>query len=99
MIRNGVGLAAFGGADACLWGAKETTFAAGEICPCALATGKLTFVIRGELALDVAAAKALPEDASRLVARSLQPIRQTTPRSKPAREKKLAKHISCQLGA
>jgi len=80
-------------------GAKETPFAAGKIWPCALTAGKLTVVIRGELALDVAVAKALPEDASLLVARSLQPIRQTTPRSKPTPEKKLAKQISCQLGA
>jgi hypothetical protein len=98
VIRSGVGLAAFGGADA-WWGAKETTFAAGEICPCALTVGKLTVVIRGESALCVAVVEDLPADASLLLARSLQPIRQTTPRSKPAREKKLAKHISCQLGA
>jgi hypothetical protein len=82
-----------------VWSAKESTFAADEICPCALTAGKLTVGIRGEPALDAAMVKALPVVASLFVARALQPIRQATPRSKLAAEKKLAKHISCQLGA
>jgi hypothetical protein len=96
---KGAGLTGFGGADELAGGAKETIFAGGAIWPCALTAGKLTVVIRGESALCVAVVEDLPADASLLLARSLQPIRQTTPRSKPAREKKLAKHISCQLGA
>jgi hypothetical protein len=99
VIRKGAALTGFGGADARLWGAKETTFAAGEICPCVFTAGKLTVVIRGEPALDVVAVKDLADVASIFVASPLQPIRQTTPRNKLAAEKKLAKHISCQLGA
>jgi hypothetical protein len=76
-----------------VWGAKESTFA------CPLTAGKLTVVIRGESALDVVVVRDLPDVVSIFVASPLQPIRQTTPRSKPTPEKKLAKHISCQLGA
>jgi len=99
VICKGAGLTVFGGADELVGGAKETIFVGGATWPCVLATGKLTFVIRGEPALCVAVVENLPADASILLARFLQPIRQTTPRNKPAREKKLAKHISCQLGA
>jgi hypothetical protein len=99
VICKGAGLAGFGGAGAGVGGAKETTFAAGEIWPCGLIAGKLTVVIRGELAFDVVAVNDLPDVVSIFVASPLQPIRQTTPRSKPTPEKKLAMHISCQLGA